>query len=138
MSEGLKRIIEIISLRSKEVDVVAVLVPSFTARRLVDELYPLQELQGVTGIPLIDEARRTREDSQLAERDRYTALIDVGGHVGYVFGKPMIVSDDVVLCAVSDSELRDVAPRLGVDVDEVLGKVDRDGEKYRSEGLLGD
>lgn len=120
-ASSLSRIANVLQAASGRGDkTVAVMVPRYFAYRLIDELYPqLREVPdgGIEAFDVIHHGNRLRRD---AERDRYRSLIEVGGYVGKIYDFPMVVADDVLICALSDRDLVDCARRIGFSVDEVL------------------
>ena len=117
MQAEIQRIVSILCTRA---NVVAVLVPVIAARKLVDELYPEVEEMAATGVDMIDTARQVRISRRREERAKYMSVVEVGGFVGRIFGRPMIVAEDVVLCGLTREELEEVAGRFGLDAGEVL------------------
>jgi len=103
-------------------EVAAVVVPRGFARDLLDELYPRNIVKQATGVPAFDEIDLLSFNRREGERERYRQLIDDGGYVGHIFGRPMVVADDVVLCTLTEDEVHDCAGRLCFDVADVLGR----------------
>jgi serine kinase of HPr protein (carbohydrate metabolism regulator) len=52
-------------------------------------------------------------------REKYIDLVSKGGYIGTLLNMPMVVADDVVICSLNEQELRESAPRLGVDLAEL-------------------
>lgn len=120
MSAGLKKVVECLHSAKRAKEVAAVLVPRHFARSLVDELYPAESVLEATGVSFIDDTRMSQYQKLEEDRKRYHRLVDGTGFIGTIFGCPMVVADDVVLCALSKDEVVDVSRRLGFDPKEVL------------------
>lgn len=108
--DGLKLIADAISRKNHA---AAVVVPRKIALSLVDTMCP-QPLR--PGLDLIDDALDIAVEKA---REKYLKLVAQGGYIGMVMRVPMIVADDVVVCALSNQELTECASRFGVDLDEL-------------------
>lgn len=120
MSLGIKKVVSCINAARSAKDVAAILVPRHFARSLVDELYPSEVALQATGVSFIDEVRFSEHERREEDRRKYHELVDAGGYVGKIFGYPMVVADDVVLCALSEEETVSLAEQLGYSLGEVL------------------
>ena len=116
----IRKIISVLSSRGEEV--AAVLVPRVMARALVEEIYPEVEDRSATGISFIDSARADQVERRSKERDSYKELVEKDGYVGSIFGKPMLVVEDCVLCGLTVDELDGVSARFGIDVRKIVGR----------------
>jgi len=121
MGSGVERITAILNAASGPI--AAIVVPRHFARKLIDELYPESPCQLETGIVGVDIANTVAHLKSERERSRYDWLINCGGYVGRILGRPMIVANDVVICSLSKADLIDNADRLGVsqeNLDEIF------------------
>ena len=92
---------------SRKRNAAAVVVPRKIAFALVEEVYPDDDA--------CDLFCTTTERA----RAKYIDLVSKGGYIGTLMRMPMIVADDVVICSLNEQELRESAPRLGVDLAEL-------------------
>jgi len=101
-SDALRKVAETISRKK---NAAAVVVPRKIAVVLADEMYqPMYD--GFDNV--IDRARA-----------KYMQLVEQGGYIGTIMQMPMVVADDVVICSLTEQELRESASRLGVDMAEL-------------------
>ena len=119
MSRGVDRIMSILSASRKSKEVAAVLVPKPFALNLVDELFPMPPHREPWGVAKMDESDAWYRGKKERERDRYLSAVGGGGYVGMVFGVPMLVADDCVVCTFDRSELEEHAVLHGVDLSEL-------------------
>jgi len=107
--DGLKRVVEAISRgRLQGQKPAAVVVPRRLAETLVDDMYPPSH----AGLEAMDLAVEKG-------REKYLRLVSQGGYIGTVLNVPMVVADDVVVCALTEQELVESAARLGVNLHEL-------------------
>jgi hypothetical protein len=105
--DGLKRITDVISRkRLQGSKPAAVVVPRQLAVTIVDDMFPPS---------IVDFMDLAVERG----REKYLHLVSQGGYIGTVLGVPMVVADDVVVCALNEQELVDSAARLGVNLTEL-------------------
>ncbi len=116
MSTGLERIASILAAaRRRGEKIGALLVPKNVSRKLADELF---EVEGfvASAIPSLDCLTRGVAEREVRQRERYLGYVEEGGFVGEIYGIPMLVWDDCVICVLNPDELEEYAEANGIDV----------------------